>query len=85
PFTIPGALAIAPSEIEEKLRDVPRDRRIVVFCACPHEVSAARLAQRLRQQGFAEVRPLLGGLDAWRNAGYTVDKIDGIESLVPAN
>ncbi|VVE23327.1 putative membrane protein [Pandoraea cepalis] len=85
PFTIPGALAIAPSEIEEKLRDVPRDRRIVVFCACPNEVSAARLAQRLRQQGFAEVRPLLGGLDAWRNAGYTVDKIDGIESLVPAS
>ncbi|ANC44706.1 DedA family protein/thiosulfate sulfurtransferase GlpE [Pandoraea pnomenusa] len=85
PFTIPGALAIEPDEIGEKLRDIPRDRRIVVFCACPNEVTAARLAQQLRQQGFAEVRPLLGGLDAWRDAGYTVQKIDGLEMLVPAH
>jgi membrane protein DedA with SNARE-associated domain/rhodanese-related sulfurtransferase len=85
PFTIPGAIAVAPNEIAEKLRDVPRDRRIVVFCACPNEVTAARLAQQLRQQGFAEVRPLLGGLDAWRDAGYTVDKIDGMEILAPAH
>jgi membrane protein DedA with SNARE-associated domain/rhodanese-related sulfurtransferase len=85
PFTIPGALAIEPDEIGEKLRDIPRDRRIVVFCACPNEVTAARLAQQLRQQGFAVVRPLLGGLDAWRDAGYTVQKIDGLEMLVPAH
>ncbi|EON12860.1 DedA family protein/thiosulfate sulfurtransferase GlpE [Pandoraea sp. SD6-2] len=85
PFTIPGSLAIEPDEIAEKLRDIPRDRRIVVFCACPNEVTAARLAQQLRAQGFAEVRPLLGGLDAWRDAGYTVEKIDGIDMLVPAH
>ncbi|MFW8080192.1 rhodanese-like domain-containing protein, partial [Klebsiella pneumoniae] len=44
PFTIPGAIAIEPDEIASKLRDIPRDRRIVVFCACPNEVTAARLA-----------------------------------------
>ncbi|AKC68892.1 DedA family protein/thiosulfate sulfurtransferase GlpE [Pandoraea oxalativorans] len=85
PFTIPGALAIEPDEIAAKLKDVPRDRRIVVFCACPNEVTAAKLAQDLRRQGFSEVRPLLGGLDAWRDAGYTVEKIDGMEMLVPAH
>ncbi|VVE00704.1 putative membrane protein [Pandoraea pneumonica] len=85
PFTIPGALAIEPDDIANMLRDIPRDRRIVVFCACPNEVTAARLAQQLRQQGFSEVRPLLGGLDAWRDAGYTVQKIDGFEMLVPTN
>ncbi|VVE66387.1 membrane protein [Pandoraea anapnoica] len=85
PFTIPGALAIEPDEIAAKLKDIPRDRRIVVFCACPNEVTAAKLAQELRRQGFSEVRPLLGGLDAWRDAGYTVEKIDGMEMLVPAH
>ncbi|VVE84080.1 DedA family protein/thiosulfate sulfurtransferase GlpE [Pandoraea sputorum] len=85
PFTIPGALAIEPDEIVAKLKDIPRDRRIVVFCACPNEVTAAKLAQELRRQGFSEVRPLLGGLDAWRDAGYTVEKIDGMEMLVPAH
>lgn len=85
PFTIPGAMAIEPDEIVAKLKDIPRDRRIVVFCACPNEVTAAKLAQELRRQGFSEVRPLLGGLDAWRDAGYTVEKIDGMEMLVPAH
>ncbi|AJC15458.1 DedA family protein/thiosulfate sulfurtransferase GlpE [Pandoraea sputorum] len=85
PFTIPGALAIEPDEIVAKLKDIPRDRRIVVFCACPNEVTAAKLAQELRRQGFSEVRPLLGGLDAWRDAGYTVEKIDGMDMLVPAH
>ncbi|VVD60453.1 putative membrane protein [Pandoraea iniqua] len=85
PFTIPGAIAIEPDDIASKLRDIPRDRRIVVFCACPNEVTAARLAQQLRQQGFAEVRPLLGGLDAWRDAGYHVEKIAGFEMLMPAH
>lgn len=86
PFTIPGAIAIEPDDnLAEQLRDIPRDRRIVVFCACPNEVTAARLAQQLRAQGFTEVRPLLGGLDAWRDAGYTVEKIDGVEMLVPAH
>ncbi|MCE4061364.1 DedA family protein/thiosulfate sulfurtransferase GlpE [Pandoraea sputorum] len=85
PFTIPGALAIEPEEIAAKLKGIPRDRRIVVFCACPNEVTAAKLAQELRRQGFSEVRPLLGGLDAWRDAGYTVEKIDGMEMLVPAH
>lgn len=85
PFTIPGAMAIEPDEIVAKLKDIPRDRRIVVFCACPNEVTAAKLAQELRRQGFSEVRPLLGGLDAWRDAGYSVEKIDGMEMLVPAH
>lgn len=83
PFVIPGALALDPAQIGAQLKDVPRDRRIVVYCACPNEVSAAQLAQALRKQGFSEVRPLLGGLDAWRDAGYTVDRIDGIDTLVP--
>jgi len=41
----------------------------VLYCSCPNEMSAARVAQRMRRLGFDDVRPLLGGIDAWRQAG----------------
>ncbi|GAB3625652.1 membrane protein [Pandoraea terrae] len=85
PFTIPGAISLDPEKLGTQLKEVPRDRKIVVYCACPNEVSAAKLAQQLRSQGFKDVRPLLGGLDAWRDRGLTVQKIEGAEMLVPAN
>lgn len=31
------------------------------------------MAHKLRQNGFTRIRPLLGGLDAWIEAGLPVD------------
>jgi rhodanese-related sulfurtransferase len=31
------------------------------------------VAGKLRQHGFTRIRPLLGGLDAWIDAGLPVD------------
>jgi 3-mercaptopyruvate sulfurtransferase SseA len=31
------------------------------------------VANKLRQAGFTRIRPLLGGLDAWIDAGLPVD------------
>lgn len=46
---------------------------MIVYCACPNEVSAARIARGLlRRAGIQRVRPLLGGIDAWIDAGYQV-------------
>jgi rhodanese-related sulfurtransferase len=43
-----------------------------VYCTCPSEASAARVAKILMNHGFKRVRPLHGGLDAWLAAGYAV-------------
>jgi rhodanese-related sulfurtransferase len=32
------------------------------------------VAGKLRQHGFTRIRPLLGGLDAWIDAGMPVDR-----------
>ena len=49
---------------------VPRVQgEVVLYCDCPNEASAARIAHQLRQLGFARVRPLAGGLEAWRAQG----------------
>jgi rhodanese-related sulfurtransferase len=39
---------------------------IVVYCACPHELSAALLAERLRVAGYHRTWALAGGFDEWK-------------------
>jgi membrane protein DedA with SNARE-associated domain/rhodanese-related sulfurtransferase len=73
PRWIPGAIHVPVDDVGRHLAELPRDREIVVYCTCPSEASAARVAKVLINHGFKEVRPLYGGLDAWIEAGYAVD------------
>ena len=74
PRAIPSSLHVPPDEVHVHLRDVERDREVILYCSCPNEASAARVAQLLLRLGFRRVRPLLGGLDAWIAAGYPYTK-----------
>ena len=71
---IPGAHVIDMERIAESIAGVPTDGEIVVYCACPNEASAVKVAESLRRQGFRRVRPLLGGIDAWIEAGFDVER-----------
>ena len=70
PETIPGALHMDAADLEEAYEIIPRDREIVLFCACPNEVTAARLALLLRSKGITRIRPLAEGYEGWRSRGY---------------
>jgi membrane protein DedA with SNARE-associated domain/rhodanese-related sulfurtransferase len=70
PETIPGALHVDATDLEEAYEVIPRDREIVLFCACPNEVTAARLALILRSKGITQIRPLSEGYEGWRKRGY---------------
>jgi len=72
PRWIPGALHISLPDVGLRLKDLPRDRDIILYCTCPSEASAARVAKILMNHGFKRVRPLHGGLDAWVAAGHGV-------------
>ncbi len=78
PRWIPGAVHVPVDDVGRHIADLPRDREIVVYCTCPSEASAARVAKTLINHGFKEVRPLHGGLDAWIEAGYAVDGADEV-------
>jgi membrane protein DedA with SNARE-associated domain/rhodanese-related sulfurtransferase len=73
PRWIPSAIHAPIEDIQHSVRELPRGRELVVYCACPNEASAARVAKLLMNQGFTRVRPLLGGLDAWIEAGYEIE------------
>jgi membrane protein DedA with SNARE-associated domain/rhodanese-related sulfurtransferase len=47
---------------------------VVVYCDCPNDASAATVARMLKARGFSRVRPLAGGLEAWRAQGLPIDQ-----------
>lgn len=73
PSLIRGALHMTMEEVEHRQREIPRDRDIILYCSCPNEVTSARVALLLRRNGITRVRPLLGGIDAWRERNYPTD------------
>jgi len=73
PRWIPGAIHVPLNDIARHVKELPRNREIIVYCTCPNEASAARVAKILVRNGFKSVRPLHGGLDAWISAGYYVE------------
>jgi membrane protein DedA with SNARE-associated domain/rhodanese-related sulfurtransferase len=63
--------------------DFPRDRAIVFYCACPNEASAKRATHLLLSRGYADVRPLIGGLDGWIDSGLPVEPPIAANELPP--
>jgi membrane protein DedA with SNARE-associated domain/rhodanese-related sulfurtransferase len=73
PRHIPGAVHLPLHGFDEHIKELPRDREIILYCSCPNEASAAQVAKLLIDAGFVRVRPLSGGLEAWIAAGHPVD------------
>jgi rhodanese-related sulfurtransferase len=73
PSVIRGARHVTMDQLKLRQHDIPRDQDIVLYCSCPNEVSSARMALLLKRNGFTHVRPLLGGLDAWRQRNYPTE------------
>jgi rhodanese-related sulfurtransferase len=63
---IPGAIPFNETKVHLDLAHISRDTVVVVYCDCPGEVSAVQVARKLKLHGFRSVRPLRGGLKAWR-------------------
>jgi membrane protein DedA with SNARE-associated domain/rhodanese-related sulfurtransferase len=73
PSLIRGALHMSLDEVPLRLQEIPRDRDIILYCSCPNEVSSARAALLLHRKGIQRVRPLLGGIDAWRERKFPTE------------
>jgi membrane protein DedA with SNARE-associated domain/rhodanese-related sulfurtransferase len=78
PRVLPGAVRISPNEISLHNERIPRDRDVILYCTCPSEETSAKVALQLQKVGVYRVRPLRGGFDGWRDAGYPL--LDYVES-----
>lgn len=80
PRTLPGAILLSPDKLVEETESIPRDRDVVLFCTCPSEATAAKMALTLRKAGIYRVRPLRGGFDEWKRLGYPLEAIPEAET-----
>ena len=74
PNKIKGAIRVKEKNLRYRLsitpfKDLPRDRLIVTYCACPSDEISARAARILLDAGFKGARVLKGGWQAWLKAG----------------
>jgi len=82
PSLIRGARHMTMEELKLRQHEIPRDRDIILYCSCPNEVTSARMALLLHRNGIVRVRPLLGGIDAWRERNYpTEPRVVGVTNL----
>ena len=71
--TVKGAFHFKVRRIRSRLKyaplkDTPKDREIVTYCACPADESSISAAQTLHEAGFTRVRVLKGGWSEWLKA-----------------
>jgi membrane protein DedA with SNARE-associated domain/rhodanese-related sulfurtransferase len=83
PTVIRGAIHLVLDEVEQHRNEFPHDRDIIVYCSCPNEATAAKVALLLQRRGFTRVRPLLGGIDAWREGNHPMGVWTQIVANVP--
>jgi rhodanese-related sulfurtransferase/DNA-binding transcriptional ArsR family regulator len=70
---IAGAISIPHDQLDDRLREIPRDKEVVAYCRGPYCVFAdqavASLARKRRK-----ARRLEGGFPEWKSAGLPVSK-----------
>lgn len=73
PRMLPGTIRLSMDEIDERHKELPRDREIILYCTCPNEAASAGVAIKLHRRGIKNVRPLAGGFTAWTGLGFPVE------------
>lgn len=67
---IEGAIHIHGGKLQENINRVPRDKLVAVICGSGYRGSIA--ASFLKREGYEQVANVLGGMTAWKAAGFQV-------------
>ena len=70
PRVLPHTVRVSPADLTAHQSLLPRDRDVILYCTCPSEETSAKVALQLHKFGINRVRPLRGGFEGWRDAGY---------------
>lgn len=67
-YHVPGSTLIPLGELEARVKELPRDKQVVVVCRSGNRSATGR--DILLRAGFPQVTSLAGGLIQWRAVGY---------------
>ena len=69
---VPGALHVELGDLPEHVDGLPRDRSYATLCAAG--ARAATAASILEREGFQDVAVVVGGTEAWKQAGHPLER-----------
>jgi len=69
---IPNVKLIPLGELPNRLDEIPKDKFVVMTCRSGNRSNQA--TRFLRSQGFSNVHNMKGGILAWQEAGYPIEK-----------
>ena len=70
---IPGALSIPFEELEERYKELPKDRDMITYCWNVTCFLCTRAALFLTRKGY-QAKELIGGIEEWQRAKFPVEK-----------
>lgn len=65
------------TNLDDKLKDLPKDAQIVGYCSCPR-AAAVYLIKQLRRRGYSRTAVLYEGIFGWMNIGYPIMRGEGV-------
>ncbi|WP_260738798.1 rhodanese-like domain-containing protein [Tunturiibacter lichenicola] len=71
---IPGSKRIAPKEVLEEASLIPKEKDSVVYCTCVSESTSRMILEKALALQFTRIKFLKGGLAAWKEKGYPVER-----------
>ncbi len=69
---IPNVTLLPMSEIQNRLDEIPTDKEVIVTCRSGNR--SGQVTQFLEQNGFENVHNMAGGIVAWEQAGFPVER-----------
>ena len=70
---IPGAISIPFEELEERYKELPKDKEIITYCWNVTCLLCTRAALILAKKGY-QAKELFGGIEEWQKAKFPVEK-----------
>ncbi len=73
---IPGAVRVPPKDVLDQAGLIPKDKDSVLYCTCASEKTSRMVLESALRLQFTRIKFLKGGLAAWKEKGYPVERYE---------
>jgi rhodanese-related sulfurtransferase len=71
---VPKAISMPNEELDSRIGELPKNKRIILYCYNIACFRAPQAALKLAQHGYDNVTEMIGGFDEWQKHGHPVEK-----------
>lgn len=71
---ITGSINIPQGSPKEKYEILPKNKKVIIYCACNGEGTSISLAYHMNEAGVPNTYAMVDGFLGWKTAGYPMTK-----------